>query len=55
VRLLKLIDIKGMDEVKCYKAANVSRQTWYKIMNEGDYRPSKNTVICFAISLSLDY
>ena len=55
VRLLKLIDIKGMDEVKCYKAANVSRQTWYKIMNEGDYRPSKNTVISFAISLSLDY
>ncbi len=54
VRLLKLIDIKGMDEVKCYKAANVSRQTWYKIMNEGDYRPSKVTVISFAISLELD-
>lgn len=55
VRLLKLIDKKGMNEVECYKAANVSRQTWYKIMNEKDYRPSKNTVICFAISLHLTY
>ena len=55
VRLLKLIDRKGMNEIKCYKAANVSRQTWYKIMNEGDYRPSKNTVISFAIALRLDY
>ncbi len=55
VRLLKLIDRKGMDEIKCYKAANVSRQTWYKIMNEGDYRPSKNTVISFALALHLDY
>ena len=55
VRLLKLIDKKEMDEVACYKAANVSRQTWYKIMNEKDYRPSKNTVICFAIALHLTY
>lgn len=55
VRLLKLIDKKGMSEVECYKAANVSRQTWYKIMNEKDYRPSKSTVICFAISLHLTY
>ncbi len=54
VRLLKLIDIKGMDEVKAYKSANVSRQTWYKIMNEKDYRPSKTTVISFATSLRLD-
>ena len=52
---IELIDKKGMDEVACYKAANVSRQTWYKIMNEKDYRPSKNTVICFAISLHLTY
>ena len=54
VRLLKLIDLKGMDEIKAYKAANVSRQTWYKIMNEKGYRPSKNTVISFAIALRLD-
>ena len=55
VRLLKLIDRRNMTEVECYKAANVSRQTWYKIMNDGEYRPSKTTVISFAIALKLDY
>lgn len=51
--LLKLIDIKQMSDVECYKRANVSKQTWYKIMNDKDYKPSKNTVIAFAISLKL--
>ena len=53
VTLLKLIDIKGIKDVECYKRANVSRQTWYKILNERDYKPSKNTVLCFAIALKL--
>lgn len=53
VTLLKLIDIKGMTDVECYKKANVSKQTWHKIMNEKNYRPSKNTVISFAIALKL--
>lgn len=53
VTLLKLIDKKGMTDVECYKKANVSKQTWYKIINERDYRPSKNTVLSFAIALSL--
>lgn len=53
VTLLKLIDIKGVSEVECYKKANVSKQTWYKIMNEKHYKPSKNTVISFAIALEL--
>ncbi|MBQ8146700.1 MAG: macro domain-containing protein [Clostridia bacterium] len=53
VTLLKLIDIKGMTDVECYKKANVSKQTWYKIMNDKSYKPSKNTVIAFAISLEL--
>ncbi len=53
VTLLKLIDIKGMSDVECYKRANVSKQTWYKIMNERDYKPSKITVISFAIALRL--
>lgn len=53
VTLLKLIDTKGMGDVECYKRANVSKQTWYKIMNERDYKPSKNTVIAFAIALRL--
>lgn len=55
VTLLKLIDLKGMTDVECYKRANVSKQTWYKILNEKNYKPSKNTVIAFAISLKLTY
>ncbi len=51
--LLKLIKDKGVTEVECYKKANVSRQTWYKITKEKDYSPSKNTVISFAIALRL--
>jgi len=53
VTLLKLIDLKGISDVECYKKANVSKQTWYKIMNEKEYRPSKITVISFAIALEL--
>ncbi len=53
VTLLKLIDKKGMTDVECYKKANVSKQTWYKIINDKDYRPSKTTVFSFAIALSL--
>ena len=53
VTLLKLIDAKNMSDVECYKKANVSKQTWYKIMNEKGYKPSKNTVLCFAIALEL--
>ena len=55
VRLLKLIDIKGMSDVECYKKANVSKQTWHKIMTDKKYKPSKNTIIAFAISLELTY
>ena len=55
VTLMKLMDKKHMTEVECYKRANVSKQTWYKILNDKNYKPSKNTVIAFAISLKLDY
>jgi O-acetyl-ADP-ribose deacetylase (regulator of RNase III)/DNA-binding XRE family transcriptional regulator len=52
-KLFDLIDERGMTDVECYKKANVSKQTWYKIMNEKNYKPSKNTVISFAIALEL--
>ena len=53
VKLLHLIDAKGMDEVTCYKKANVSKQTWYKIMNDKHYKPNRKTVISFALALEL--
>lgn len=53
VRLMKMIDAKGITDVACYKKANVSKQTWYKIMNEKDYRPNRKTVISFAVALEL--
>ncbi|MCQ2430450.1 MAG: macro domain-containing protein [Clostridia bacterium] len=53
LKLQKLIDAKGMTDVECYKSACVSKQTWYKILNDASYRPSKTTVLCFAIALKL--
>lgn len=53
VKLGKLIDAKNMDDVTCYKKANVSKQTWHQILNKENYRPSKNTVLSFAIALEL--
>ena len=53
VLLLKLIDAKGMDEVECYKKANIHKNTFWKIKNDGKYRPSKPTVLAFAIALEL--
>ena len=52
--LFDYIDEKGADEVAVYKRANVSRQTWHKIVSDKHYRPTKNTVIALAISLQLD-
>ncbi len=53
IKLLKLIDLKGMSDVECYKKANVSKQTWYKIMNDKHYKPNKKTAISFAVALEL--
>ena len=53
VTLMKLIDKKGMTDVQCYKKANVSKGTFWKINNDANYRPSKPTVLAFAIALEL--
>ena len=51
--LMDLIRQKGITEVQCYKRSNVSRKTFSKICNEPKYRPSKETVLSFAIGLEL--
>lgn len=53
VTLLKLISERGMTDVECYKKANVGKKTFWKIMNQDSYKPSKNTVIAFSIALRL--
>ncbi len=52
-KLLKLIDSKGISDVECYKKANVSKQTWHKLMTDKHYKPNKKTAISFAVALEL--
>ena len=58
--VMRLIEEKKLEEVACYKAANVSKQIFYKIRRNASkpdgipYQPSKTIAFSFALALKLD-
>ena len=54
-KLQQLIQEKGLQDPYIYKAANLDRRLFSKIMNDPWYSPSKDTVLAIAFAMRLTF
>jgi hypothetical protein len=53
VMLNRLREERNLEPPELYKAADIDRKLYSRIMGERDYKPSKNTAISFGLALKL--
>lgn len=53
-KMLWYVDQKGMRDTELYKAAQIDRRLYSKIISDRSYRPAKDTCVMLCLALRLD-